>query len=156
MEQFTVTDKYRKKRTIKGWNKPTIWLCNQNPFNYDERAAGIDYDWLKGNTVVVKIDGPLYDKDAPPPAAAPAAPEAPRAQTPMQVDEDRAEAVQSTPSQWPPTPGPAPAPVEEEGPLAGARYWEDISSQPIVNIRRREKEPEPAPKENVNLHNWFK
>ena len=160
MEQFTVTDKYRKKRTIKGWNKPTIWLCNQNPFNFDERTAGIDYEWLRGNSVVVKIDRQLYDNA--PPAEAPAAPSAPpsRAVTPMQVDEVQADPVQSTPSQWP---------ASEQEPVAGPStrvfgddgnptvYYEDLYSQPLGlwSKKGKGKEPEVAPKETVNLHRWF-
>lgn len=61
MEQFTVTDKYKKKRTVRDWNKPTIWLCNQNPF--DKEEVGIDYEWLRGNTVCIEVSERLYDID---------------------------------------------------------------------------------------------
>lgn len=55
---FSVTDKYRKRRTIQ-WGKPCIYLCNQNPF--ESEHPNVDLDWLSRNSVLVEItdDVPL-------------------------------------------------------------------------------------------------
>lgn len=57
-EYVTLTDKYRKKKTLK-WGKPCILLCNedQDPFNFivtDEKR------WLEANTIYSKITMPLF------------------------------------------------------------------------------------------------
>lgn len=52
--QFTVTDKYARKRTIQ-WGKPSILLMNQNPKDIDW-----DYDWIKGNCFILNVVGKLY------------------------------------------------------------------------------------------------
>jgi hypothetical protein len=43
-ETFTVTDKYRGKKTLCGWSKPCIWLNNQNPL--DCNIPEWKKDWL--------------------------------------------------------------------------------------------------------------
>ena len=53
---FNVTDKYMKKRSIT-WGKPSIYLCNENPYDTDR---GVDFDWLRANTVIVHIDSPMF------------------------------------------------------------------------------------------------
>lgn len=56
---FTVTDKYRKKKTIQ-WGKPIIWLCNadQNPLAQDINMAL--REWLIENTFVVILENKLW------------------------------------------------------------------------------------------------
>jgi hypothetical protein len=49
----TVTDKYRKKVTLK-WGKPMIYLCNK----FDGQWA--EDDWLMANSVVVHLDKPMF------------------------------------------------------------------------------------------------
>jgi len=50
-KQFTVTDKYRGKRTVK-WGKPCIWLNNDDPRESLSRSQSI---WLEANTVILNI-----------------------------------------------------------------------------------------------------
>lgn len=54
--QFTVTDKYRAKRTVKGWQKPTIWLCNPgySPMDSDKLSYQ-DKEWIRANCIIVDI-----------------------------------------------------------------------------------------------------
>lgn len=49
-KQFTVTDKYMAKKTIK-LGVPLIWLCNACP--------PLD-DWMLGNVEVIYLENPLY------------------------------------------------------------------------------------------------
>lgn len=49
-QEFTITDKYRRKRTIR-WGKPMIWLGNKELI-LDE--------WCRDNCIVVKVHSPLY------------------------------------------------------------------------------------------------
>lgn len=51
-QQFTMTDKYCKKRTIV-WGKPCIILANSLP-------SFPDMDWVRKNCVIVKISAPLF------------------------------------------------------------------------------------------------
>ena len=55
---FVLTDKYRKKRTVK-WGKPCIWLCNRDD---DPRGAlsGAELEWFRANVVEVDIYSPLF------------------------------------------------------------------------------------------------
>lgn len=55
-KQFTVTDKYRHKRTVKKWGKPCIWLCNPgySPMDSDKLSFS-DKEWIQGNCVLVDI-----------------------------------------------------------------------------------------------------
>lgn len=50
--QFTVTDKYRKKTTII-WNKPTIFISNKHPLS--QKANRTEHDWIIGNCIIVEI-----------------------------------------------------------------------------------------------------
>lgn len=50
--QFTITDKYRKKSTIK-WGKPTIILSNSLPQFSDQ-------DWVRKNCFIVQVSAPLF------------------------------------------------------------------------------------------------
>lgn len=54
--QFTVTDKYRAKRTVKEWMKPCIWLCNPgySPIDSDKLSLS-DKQWIQGNCVMINI-----------------------------------------------------------------------------------------------------
>lgn len=51
---FTVTDKYKSKKTIK-WGKPIIWCCNPE----DEHSA-LSSDWMKKNSIRVYVDNKLF------------------------------------------------------------------------------------------------
>lgn len=51
-EEFDVTDKYRKKKTVK-WGKPAIILSNNEPI-FPDMA------WLKANTMTLQIKGKLF------------------------------------------------------------------------------------------------
>lgn len=55
-KQFTITDKYRSKRTVKNWGKPTIWLCNPgySPMDSDELTSA-DKNWIRDNCDIVDI-----------------------------------------------------------------------------------------------------
>lgn len=58
-KEFTVTDKYRKKRRFR-WGKPVIWLCNPAS---DIRKLSLDIaemDWLKESCVFVEVNNTLY------------------------------------------------------------------------------------------------
>jgi len=57
-QEFTVTDKYLKKRNIRNWGKPCIYLSNQDPRTY----PGIDVKWLEGNCTIVELKQPLFRK----------------------------------------------------------------------------------------------
>ena len=56
-QQFTLTDKYRKKRTVQ-WGKPCIFLMN-NPI-YTELKHTLDWDWVEQNTAIVILTNKLY------------------------------------------------------------------------------------------------
>lgn len=55
-KSFTVTDKYRGKRTV-NWGKPLIFLCNTHPFL---KLEGNELDWFNDNSVVVTLQSPLF------------------------------------------------------------------------------------------------
>lgn len=62
-KQFTITDKYRHKRSIK-WGKPMIFVCN--PRFDPRRIEGLGYDelqWLEGNCIFVELDRPMYQEE---------------------------------------------------------------------------------------------
>jgi len=50
-KEFTVTDKYRKKKTVH-WGKPSIMLMNDDPCT----CKGVDYAWLKLNCFIIHVD----------------------------------------------------------------------------------------------------
>lgn len=54
--QFTMTDKFRTKRTVRNWLKPTIWLCNPgwSPMDSDKITTA-DKNWIEGNCILVDI-----------------------------------------------------------------------------------------------------
>lgn len=54
-EHFTVTDKFHRKKQLR-WGKPIIWLSNYDPATW----KGIDYEWVKGNTVIVEVKENMY------------------------------------------------------------------------------------------------
>lgn len=65
-KQITMTDKYRKKMTVK-WGKPFIFICNpeDSPFSLlDERGKDVlgigKEEWWRNNCVEVVINGPLW------------------------------------------------------------------------------------------------
>lgn len=51
---FTVTDKYKGKRSIK-WGRPSIWLCNNDP-----STEKVDWSWLEGNCVIVELRHTIF------------------------------------------------------------------------------------------------
>ena len=52
-KEFTVTDKYRKKQTVR-WKRPCIVLANQVP-DFKDQA------WIERNCVTVFIQHPLFE-----------------------------------------------------------------------------------------------
>lgn len=56
-QQFVLTDKYRKKRTVK-WGRPCIWCCNPE---YDPRGA-LPYsrEWLECNCDFITLSSALF------------------------------------------------------------------------------------------------
>lgn len=57
-KHFTVTDKYRHKRSIT-WGKPCIWLTNK-PLENHEGMTLNDQEWVEGNCIVVTLTRPLF------------------------------------------------------------------------------------------------
>lgn len=57
---FTVTDKYKHKKTIK-WGKPSIWLCNDDP-RHMHYATGKrpDFEWMESNVDFVNVLTPIF------------------------------------------------------------------------------------------------
>lgn len=53
-QQFTVTDKYARKRTVQ-WGKPSIVLMNEDPASIEW-----NYEWIKANCFILKISNKLY------------------------------------------------------------------------------------------------
>lgn len=56
-KQFTLTDKYKKKITVK-WGKPSIFLLN--PPVYEKLKEELDWDWVQSNTVICILTNKLY------------------------------------------------------------------------------------------------
>ena len=57
-KEFTATDKYRAKRTIK-WGKPSILLANDDPRLALARTGG-DVDWWDKNVITVHVVNNLF------------------------------------------------------------------------------------------------
>lgn len=58
--EFVVTDKYRKKKTVK-WGKPAIWLCNPEDDPRGDLSMGARL-WLDGNVDVITLFSPLFSR----------------------------------------------------------------------------------------------
>jgi hypothetical protein len=58
-EEFTLTDKYARKRTVK-WGKPMIWLSNDDPRD----NLVFDQNWLRANSIIVHLEDKLYGEPA--------------------------------------------------------------------------------------------
>lgn len=58
-KQFTVTDKYRKKFTLK-WGKPVIWLCNPASDLRDLNIGVAEQEWLRESCVFVDVVNTLF------------------------------------------------------------------------------------------------
>lgn len=60
-DDFTVTDKYKGKRTFK-WGKgvPFIWVCNDDNNPLDIEHNGHILKYLETNTDVIRITNKLY------------------------------------------------------------------------------------------------
>jgi len=60
-KQFTITDKYRAKRTIR-WGKPMIWLCNDD--NDPRLSKALNkvgaLAWLDQNCKIVDVNRKLF------------------------------------------------------------------------------------------------
>lgn len=52
---FTVTDKYRGKRSIL-WGRPCIWLCNDDPAEW----VDCDMTWIRANCEIVELRQQLF------------------------------------------------------------------------------------------------
>ena len=57
--QFTVTDKYTKKKVFDNWGKPCIWLNNQNPL-FIPNLPDWQREYLEANCIFVNLDHRLY------------------------------------------------------------------------------------------------
>ena len=57
-QEFIITDKYKKKRTLRNWGKPCIWLSNEDPRN--ETTSQVTKDWLTANCIFVNLEHRLY------------------------------------------------------------------------------------------------
>ena len=55
--QFVLTDKYRKKRTVK-WGKPLIWICNEG--EDPRKAVTVNKEWMEKNSTFVFVHNKLY------------------------------------------------------------------------------------------------
>lgn len=55
---FSLTDKYTRKKTIRNWSKPCIWLNNKDPRECTEDVW--KKDWLNANCVFVNLEHRLY------------------------------------------------------------------------------------------------
>nr|QCX29439.1 Replication-associated protein [Plant associated genomovirus 9] len=59
---FTVQDKYMKKRSIR-WGKPTIFICNEDPRDqppaFNDRV-GLDWAWLEENCVFYEVRDAIF------------------------------------------------------------------------------------------------
>lgn len=56
--EFTVTDKYLKKVTIKNWSIPSIYLFNDQEFNL--LSSTLDWDWVRENVIIIRVPNRLY------------------------------------------------------------------------------------------------
>jgi hypothetical protein len=50
--EFTVSDKYVKKKTIRNWSKPLIYLCNEDG---DPRKSKYWNQWFTDSSVILTI-----------------------------------------------------------------------------------------------------
>lgn len=60
-KQFYATDKYKGKQLVH-WGKPSVYVCNENPFE-KENGQKIDFHWLVENCMVVCVEDPIYIED---------------------------------------------------------------------------------------------
>ncbi|KAI0278674.1 hypothetical protein BC826DRAFT_882638, partial [Russula brevipes] len=56
--EFTVSDKYKRKKTLKNWNKPCIWLSNKNIL--DSANEQWKKEWLEANCIIVYLEHRLF------------------------------------------------------------------------------------------------
>ena len=58
--EFTITDKYRKKRSIR-WGKPTIWVCNTDPrLDWYKPGSSPDFEWMEQNCDFVELSRAIF------------------------------------------------------------------------------------------------
>lgn len=57
--EFTLTDKYRKKRRISNWGKPCIFIFNPDMDPYQKMSAS-ELEWIRGNSIRIDIVKPLF------------------------------------------------------------------------------------------------
>lgn len=59
--EFTVTDKYKHKRTVRGWARPTIWVCNLDPRLDAYKPGGRpDFEWMEENCDFVEVTRAIF------------------------------------------------------------------------------------------------
>lgn len=59
---FTVQDKYAKKRSIH-WGKPTIFIANEDPRDVPSFAidkVGIDWAWMEENCIFYEVKDTIF------------------------------------------------------------------------------------------------
>jgi len=57
--EFTLTDKYRKKRAIRNWGKPCIYVFNDDMDPFNEMSNSLK-EWIRGNSCRIDIINPLF------------------------------------------------------------------------------------------------
>nr|UBQ66256.1 Rep protein [finch CRESS-DNA virus] len=58
--QFTVTDKFKHKRTVR-WGKPSIWICNRDPRHDAYKSGGEpDWAWMEGNCDFIEVTETIF------------------------------------------------------------------------------------------------
>jgi len=59
-KRFTVTDKYRKKRTV-NWGRPCIVLGNEDDTDPTRVVSRAELDWIDLNCDIVRLSVPLFE-----------------------------------------------------------------------------------------------
>lgn len=58
--QFTVTDKYKHKVTVK-WGRPAVWICNRDPrTEWVKPGTNIDFPWMEDNCLFYELQETIF------------------------------------------------------------------------------------------------
>ena len=58
--QFTVTDKYKHKVTVK-LGKPAVWICNRDPrIEWVKPGTNIDFAWMEDNCLFYELQETIF------------------------------------------------------------------------------------------------
>lgn len=58
--EFTLDGKWVRETRFVWDSKPCIYICNRDPFDKDGVIKGVDYDWIKSNSITVEVREPLH------------------------------------------------------------------------------------------------